>query len=59
MHKDGLQLFRRRQFAGEIILLFVRRYLRFFLSYRNLEEFMAERSLSVWLELYMIASVRP
>ena len=40
-------LFRGRHFADEIIVLCVRWYLRFSLSYRDLEELMAERNLSV------------
>jgi transposase, IS6 family len=40
-------LFRGRHFADEIIALCVRWYLRFSLSYRDLEELMAERNLSV------------
>jgi IS6 family transposase len=40
-------LFKGRHFEAEIIILYVRRYLRFSLSYRNLEELMAERNLSV------------
>src|SRR5579863_9539052 len=39
--------FKRRHFEAEIILLCVRWYLRFGLSFRNLEEMMAERNLSV------------
>jgi hypothetical protein len=40
-------LFRKRQFAGEIIVTCVRWYLRFSLSLRDVEELMAERGLSV------------
>ena len=40
-------MFRGRHFADEIIVLCVRWYLRFSLSYRDLEEIMAERNLSV------------
>src|SRR5258708_32508382 len=39
--------FKRRHFQGEIILLCVRWYLRYSLSYRDLEEMMAERGLKV------------
>jgi len=39
--------FRGRHFAYEIIALCVRWYLRFSLSYRNLEELMAEQNRSV------------
>jgi len=52
-------LFKGRYFEAEIILLCVRRYLRFSLSLRNLEELMAERNLSVdhvtiwrWVQRY-------
>src|SRR4051812_1424575 len=40
-------LFRGRHFRDEIIVLCVRWYLRYPLSYRNLEEMMAERGLTV------------
>ena len=40
-------LFRGRHFEDVIILLCVRWYLRYSLTYRGLEEIMAERSLSV------------
>ena len=40
-------LFKGRHFEPEIIVLCVRWYLRFSLSFRNLEEIMAERNLSV------------
>ena len=39
--------FKWRQFEAEIILLCVRWYLRYALSYRDLEEMMLERGLSV------------
>jgi transposase-like protein len=52
-------VFKGRQFEPEIIVLCVRRYLRFSLSYRNLEELMAERNLAVdhvtiwrWVQRY-------
>jgi len=52
-------LFRGRHFEDEIILLCVRWYLRYSLSYRDLEEIMAERNLSVdhvtiwrWVQRY-------
>ena len=52
-------MFRGRHFEAEIIVLCVRWYLRFGLSLRNLEEIMAERSLSVdhvtiwrWVQRY-------
>ncbi len=48
-----------RHFQPEIILLCVRWYLRYALSYRDLEEMMAERGLSVdhttidrWVQAY-------
>ena len=40
-------LFRGRHFRDEIIVLCVRWYLRYPLSYRNLEEMMAERGLTI------------
>jgi transposase-like protein len=40
-------LFPRRHFRDEIIVLCVRWYLRYPLSYRSLEEMMAERGLTV------------
>jgi transposase, IS6 family len=39
--------FKWRQYQGEIILLCVRRYLRYALSYRDLVELMRERGLSI------------
>jgi transposase, IS6 family len=42
-----LRLFRFRHYHAEIILLCVRWYLRYSLSYRDQEEMMAERGLSV------------
>lgn len=52
-------LFRYRHFESEIILLCLRWYLRYSLSYRDLEEMMAERGLSVdhttiyrWVQRY-------
>jgi IS6 family transposase len=52
-------LFRGRHFEDVIILLCVRWYLRYSLSYRDLEEIMAERGLSVdhvtiwrWVQRY-------
>ena len=39
--------FKWRHFEAEIILLCVRCYLRYSLSYRDLEEMMAERGLSI------------
>src|ERR671920_951809 len=53
------ELFRGRHFQDEIIILCVRWYLRYGLSYRDLEEMMAERGLSVdhstvwrWVQKY-------
>jgi transposase-like protein len=52
-------LFKGRHFAPEIIILCVRRYLRYALSLRNLEEIMAERKVDVdhvtiwrWIQCY-------
>ena len=51
--------FKWRHFEGQIILLCVRWYLRYCLSYRDLEEIMAERGLKVghttiyrWVQQY-------
>ncbi len=44
---NSKSLFKWRHFLPEIILLCVRWYLRYPLSYRNLEEMMAERGLSI------------
>ena len=52
-------LFKLRHYESEIILLCVRWYLRYALSYRDLEEMMNERGLSVdhttiyrWVQAY-------
>jgi transposase, IS6 family len=52
-------LFKWRHYESEIILLCMRWYLRYALSYRDLEEMMNERSLSVdhttiyrWVQAY-------
>ena len=57
--KDRPALFRGRHFAEEMIVLCGRWYLRFSLSYRDLEELMAERNLTVdhttvwrWVQRY-------
>jgi transposase, IS6 family len=57
--------FKWRQFEAEIILLCVRWYLRYALSYRDLEEMMLERGLSVdhttifrWVQRYAPELVR-
>jgi IS6 family transposase len=47
MSESQPALFRRRHFRSEVIILCVRWYLRYPLSYRDLEEMMAERGLSV------------
>ena len=47
MHERQSALFRGRHFRSEVIILCVRWYLRYPMSYRNLEEMMAERGLSV------------
>ena len=59
MPKHRSALFHGRHFRDEIILLCVRWYLRYSLSYRDLEEMMAERGLSVdhvtiwrWVQRY-------
>lgn len=55
----GFKLFKWRHFLPAIILLNVRWYYRYPLSYRNLEEMMLERGLSVdhptifrWIQAY-------
>lgn len=55
----GQHLFKWHHFQAEIILLCVRWYLRYALSYRDLEEMMVERGLSVdrttiyrWVQYY-------
>ena len=59
MHRNRPAQFRGRHFEAEIIILCVRWYLRFGLSFRNLEEMMAERNLTVdhvtiwrWVQRY-------
>lgn len=47
MMKATQTVFKWRHFEAEIILLCVQWYLRYALSYRDLEEIMAERGLSV------------
>jgi len=56
---DPTNPFKWRHFEGTIILLCVRWYLRYSLSYRDLEEMMAERGLHVdhstiyrWVQRY-------
>ena len=59
MSKNRPALFRGRHFQDEIIILCVRWYLRYSLSYRDVQELMAERGLSVdhstvwrWVQRY-------
>jgi IS6 family transposase len=59
MQRNRPALFKGRHFEAEIIVLCVRWYLRFGLSFRNLEELMAERNLAVdhvtiwrWVQRY-------
>jgi IS6 family transposase len=59
MLRNRPALFKGRHFEAEIIILCVRWYLRFGLSFRNLEEIMAERNLTVdhvtiwrWVQRY-------
>ena len=59
MRKNRSVLFRGRHFEDEIIILCVRWYLRYSLSYRDLKEMMAERGLSLdhstiwrWVQRY-------
>src|SRR5439155_21224310 len=47
MRESRPELFRGRHFRDEMIVLCVRWYLRFPLSYRDLEEMMAERGITV------------
>ena len=56
---NSKQPFKWKHFQGEVILLCVRWYLKYALSYRNLEEIMMERGLSVdhttiyrWVMIY-------
>lgn len=59
MRRERPKLFKGRHFEPEIIILCVRRYLRYALSLRDLEEIMAERSVHVdhvtiwrWIQRY-------
>src|SRR5437763_2876294 len=59
MRPEPPALFKGRHFEPEIIILCVRRYLRYALSLRNLEEIMAERNVHVdhvtiwrWIQCY-------
>src|SRR6202034_53896 len=47
MRENRPALFRGRHFRSDVIVLCVRWYLRYPLSYRNLEEMMAERGLAI------------
>ncbi len=44
---ETLSLFKGRHFQAEVIVVCMRGYLRYSLSYRDLEEMMAERGLKV------------
>jgi transposase, IS6 family len=62
MLKPRPKLFRGRHFRDDVILLCVRWYLRYSLSYRDLEELMAERGLSLdhsTVARWVLRSVRP
>src|SRR5947209_15254408 len=59
MNGDPPALFRGRHFVDDVIVLCVRWYLRYSLSYRDLTEMMSERHLSVdpstiwkWVQCY-------
>ena len=59
MRRNRLALFKGRHFEAGMIVLCVRWYLRFGLSFRDLEEMMAERGLNVdhvtiwgWVQRY-------
>jgi IS6 family transposase len=59
MRRNRPRVFKGRHFEAEIIILCVRWYLRFGLSFRNLKEIMAERNLTVdhvtiwrWVQRY-------
>lgn len=59
MRQERPSLFKGRHFEAEIVILRVRRYLRYALSLRNLEEIMAERNVLVdhvtiwrWIQRY-------
>ena len=60
------KLFKYRHFEPEIILLCLRWYLRYSLSYRDLEEMIVERGLSVdhttiyrWVQHFGFATTHP
>jgi len=52
-------LFKWRQFEPEVILLAIGWYLHFSLSYRNVEELLAERRLSVDHVTKLLIFIRP
>jgi len=59
MRPERPALFKRRHFEAEIIVLWARWYLRYPLSFRQLEEIMSERNLNVdhvtiwrWVQRY-------
>src|ERR1700674_4891546 len=59
MRRNRLALFKGRHFEAEVIVQYVRWHLRFGLSFRDLEEMIAERSLNVdhvtiwrWVQRY-------
>ena len=61
-----MSVFKRRRFPAEIILLCVRWYCRYGISYRDLEEMMAERGVGVdhvtlycWVQRYAPELTRP
>ena len=58
MKRSRPALLKGRHFEAEIIVLCVRWYLRFGLSFRNLEEMMAERNLHVDHDLALGAALR-
>ena len=52
------ELFKGRHFDREVVILCVRWYLRFKLSYRDLVEMMAERGLSLELAGFVCTALR-
>jgi IS6 family transposase len=59
MRNDRPKIFRGRYFADEVILLCVRWYLRYSLSYRDVEELTAERGLGMGDLQALAANVVP
>ena len=49
--------FKWKHYEGEIILLNVRYYLKYSLSFRNLKEMMAERGVIVLAKYYLVSLV--